>query len=583
MADQSAKVVITAQNATAPGIRGVQRDLQGLQKQAQSLTGSLKGMAGALGISVGVSAGITALKSFVTSTIELNDALANTANKTGMTVEELSALQYAAKQADVEFGTLSAALVKFNRGIAEANTGNKSAASAFTQLGISLSTVKALKPDELFLLAAQRISELGSEAERTKAEVDLFGRSGADLDPLFTGGAEGINRAKEAAKQLGVVISTDANKRVTEFGDRVDQLKSKWSSFSTTLLGSAAPAIVRALNQIEEAASRSTLENFFRNISGINAAELLGFDMGGGAAGSGTVRGKINRTPPGKSKPRTLITTPDAGAAAKLAKEAEAAQLASNRALDASNQMREQWLKSTETDLQKAQRAMQEFENTLIDLVAGGDLSSEEAKFRWLAYLDEVLPEVQVNMKKLGKTTEETSSLMASIAEQAGRNMQDAFAQFLFDPFKGGLKGMLSGFINTVRQMIAQAASASILKNFFTWMGGLGGGFGSIGSALLKGLTGKAIGGSVMGNRPYMVGERGPELFVPQTSGSITPNNRLGGGVTLSPVYNVDARGASADLVKSLPAILEANTRRAVELARATIYDDYSRGAFGRA
>jgi hypothetical protein len=86
-----------------------------------------------------------------------------------------------------------------------------------------------------------------------------------------------------------------------------------------------------------------------------------------------------------------------------------------------------------------------------------------------------------------------------------------------------------------------------------------------------------------MGNRPYMVGERGPELFVPQTSGSITPNNRLGSGVTVSPVYNIDARGATADLVKSLPAILEANTRRAVELARATIYDDYSRGAFGRA
>ena len=86
-----------------------------------------------------------------------------------------------------------------------------------------------------------------------------------------------------------------------------------------------------------------------------------------------------------------------------------------------------------------------------------------------------------------------------------------------------------------------------------------------------------------MGSQAYIVGERGPELFVPSTNGSITPNNRLGGNVSVSPVYNIDARGASADLVKSLPAILEANTRRAVELARATIYDDYSRGAFGRA
>lgn len=558
MADQSAKVVITAQNATAPGIRGVQRDLQGLQKQAQSLTGSLKGMAGALGISVGVSAGITALKSFVTSTIELNDALANTANKTGMTVEELSALQYAAKQADVEFGTLSAALVKFNRGIAEANTGNKSAASAFTQLGISLSTVKALKPDELFLLAAQRISELGSEAERTKAEVDLFGRSGADLDPLFTGGAEGINRAKEAAKQLGVVISTDANKKVTEFGDRVDQLKSKWSSFSTTLLGSAAPAIIRALNLIEASAKRSTLENFFRNISGINAAELLGFNMGGGAAGGASVSGTINRTPPGQKKTRTLIPTGTDSEARKAAeKEAEYWQDIRLK-LNAGEQrfyadMNEMAMDYADNTIEQIQRETE------------ARLDAKDTYREWL--------------KEQAKETE----LLSEIGAQAARNIQDAFAQFLFDPFKGGLKGMLSGFINTVRQMIAQAASASILKSFFTWMSGMSGGFGSIGSALLKGLTGKAIGGPVMGNRPYMVGERGPELFVPQTSGSITPNNRLGSGVTVSPVYNIDARGATADLVKSLPAILEANTRRAVELARATIYDDYSRGAFGRA
>jgi len=557
MADQSAKVVITAQNATAPGIRGVQRDLQGLHKQAQSLTGSLKGMAGALGISVGVSAGITALKSFVTSTIELNDALANTANKTGMTVEELSALQYAAKQADVEFGTLSAALVKFNRGIAEANTGNKSAASAFTQLGISLSTVKALKPDELFLLAAQRISELGSEAERTKAEVDLFGRSGAELDPLFTGGAEGINRAKEAAKQLGVVISTDANKKVTEFGDRVDQLKSKWSSFSTTLLGSAAPAIVRALNLIEESASRSTLENFFRNISGINGAELLGFNLGGASA-AGSASGKINRTPPGQKKTRTLIPTGTDSEARKAAqKEAEYWQEIRLK-LNASEQkfyadMNEMAMDYADNTIEQIQRETE------------ARLDAKDNYREWL--------------KEQGKETE----LLGEIGAQAARNIQDAFAQFLFDPFKGGLKGMLRAFIDTVRQMIAQAASAAILKQFFGWMGGLGGFWGSVGGTLLKGNTGKAIGGPVMGSQAYMVGERGPELFVPSTNGSITPNNRLGGGVTISPVYNVDARGASADLVKSLPAILEANTRRAVELARATIYDDYSRGAFGRA
>jgi len=39
----------------------------------------------------------------------------------------------------------------------------------------------------------------------------------------------------------------------------------------------------------------------------------------------------------------------------------------------------------------------------------------------------------------------------------------------------------------------------------------------------------KAVGGSVTGMKPYIVGEQGPELFVPGGSGSIVPNHRLGG------------------------------------------------------
>lgn len=583
MADTSAKVIITAQDATTAGLRSVERNLRGMQKEAQSLSGSLKSMAGALGISLGVSTAISGIQRFVSSTIELADSMGKTAEQTGMTIEEISALRFAAEQADVEFSSLQSGLVKFNRTIAEAGSGNKAARDAFLQLGISMETVKAIKSEDLFMLVAQRVSELGSEADRTKALVDVFGRSGADLAPLFSQGAEGIAKAKEAAKELGVIISGEANDKVRKLGDQADLLSKKWDAFATNLLGKSAPTIIRALDAIQKQMERPFFEQFLRNLSGVTLAEMGAAIAGMGTeAASGSVSGIINRTAPGAKPSGELIDTGASEAAQKALKKAEEDQRAAWEMLDASSAKRAQWMQQTETDLQKVQREMQDFENTLIDLLAGGDISEQEAKFRWLDYLDKMLPEIEVKMKKLGKSTEETSSLMQSIAEQAGRNMQDAFAQFLFDPFKGGLSGMLKGFVTTVRQMIAQAASAAILKQFFGWMSNLGGGFGKLGAALLGGM-GKAIGGSVMSNRAYMVGERGPELFVPSSGGSIVPNNRMGGGVTIAPVYNVDARGASADLVKALPAILEANTRRAVELARATIYDDYSRGAFGRA
>ena len=53
-------------------------------------------------------------------------------------------------------------------------------------------------------------------------------------------------------------------------------------------------------------------------------------------------------------------------------------------------------------------------------------------------------------------------------------------------------------------------------------------------------ITGKANGGSVGSGRPYLVGERGPELFVPGAQGNIVPNNAMGGA---SIVVNVDASG----------------------------------------
>jgi hypothetical protein len=57
-------------------------------------------------------------------------------------------------------------------------------------------------------------------------------------------------------------------------------------------------------------------------------------------------------------------------------------------------------------------------------------------------------------------------------------------------------------------------------------------------------LAGRANGGSVSSGRSYLVGERGPELFVPGAQGNIVPNNAMGGS---SIVVNVDAGGSNVE------------------------------------
>ncbi len=70
--------------------------------------------------------------------------------------------------------------------------------------------------------------------------------------------------------------------------------------------------------------------------------------------------------------------------------------------------------------------------------------------------------------------------------------------------------------------------------------------------------TNRATGGGVMANRPYMVGEFGPELFVPSGSGSIRPNGGNGGGTT---IINLNGIVDAASARRSIERVLQTQSR----------------------
>ena len=126
---------------------------------------------------------------------------------------------------------------------------------------------------------------------------------------------------------------------------------------------------------------------------------------------------------------------------------------------------------------------------------------------------------------------------------QAARSIQAAFADFLFDPFKEGIKGMLRGFIDVLRRMVAEIMARQILLAFF---GGFAGGSGPMAAIAQAFIGNKERGGPVMSRKPYLVGERGPELMVPHGAGRVVPNNQLGGGQTMVTV-NINAEDPGAE------------------------------------
>jgi hypothetical protein len=83
-----------------------------------------------------------------------------------------------------------------------------------------------------------------------------------------------------------------------------------------------------------------------------------------------------------------------------------------------------------------------------------------------------------------------------------------------------------------------QAAAAAIAfppgppLSFIYVAGAIAAGLAQVAAIRSQEYSGRALGGPVMGNKSYIVGERGPELFTPNTAGQITRNDQLGSGTT---------------------------------------------------
>lgn len=123
-------------------------------------------------------------------------------------------------------------------------------------------------------------------------------------------------------------------------------------------------------------------------------------------------------------------------------------------------------------------------------------------------------------------------------------------AKTYFEVFSRGIEDALVSFVRTgklsfkdfanniIAEFVRIEAKALVMKLFPSNVGGAGGGGGlfdiikGIGSAIFGGF--KASGGPVTNNKAYIVGERGPEMFVPNSNGNIVPN----GAMQAQPVIN---------------------------------------------
>lgn len=244
-----AKVTLSADDSP---LRQSLREMVGKFREfgndAQTSVGGVTASArGLQGMFVGVAAALTGgvIANFLRQTVQLQDEMSKAAQKAGVTTEQFSGMNYAAKLADVSTEQLTKTYAKLNSTLVDAQSGQKDAVELFRRLKLDPKNIK--DADELLLSLAERFEGMKDGAKKTALAVDIFGEKlGPGLIPFLNQGRGGIKALREEAAKLGLVIGTEQGKQAEEFNDNLTKMGKAATGAGNEILKGLLPSLTEA-------------------------------------------------------------------------------------------------------------------------------------------------------------------------------------------------------------------------------------------------------------------------------------------------------------------------------------------------
>ena len=610
------RIVISALDKTKGAFGSATRGMTALAGSVFSLKTGLAAVAGAAGFGY-----------MVKSSLEATDALAKTASKIGTTTEALGALRYAANLSGVETTTLDMAMQRFTRRLSEAVKGTGEAKGALQELGINAREISQLPLDQRMAVLADAFGSVSNETDKLRLAFKLFDSEGVALVNMLNNGSDGLKAMFDDAESLGLIMRSNAAKGVEQASDSLYRMGRVAIGVRDSFVAGIAPAIKLVSDRIVILAKDAvdsqggfqafaqtlavSFINFSRSvvISIVNLkAEMSGLlttvkefkeffrdDPNSGWFDNlfGKNNMKLRRLPNdiklGQQALFELRKEIDdlnsESGGDKNAREARIAELSAeyNRIAEKVRGFRDE-LALLQNPMGKASESTSELQTQIDSLNRLFDELEESAKRGFGAVAESAdgkLPEALTVLDRIkgsfkdtvGDVVGEIPTLEQSV-ESLTRGAMNNFTQSFTDAITGAkkfsdaMKSMAKSVVDSLIKMLVQYYITKPLFDAIT--GFIDGGSTPTPSAAPAGK--RAIGGSVQAGTPYMVGERGQELFVPNQSGTIIPNNKLqsGGAVTVNQVINVSTgvqQTVRAEIANLMPQISNA-AKSAVAEAR---------------
>lgn len=240
--------------AAASGVHAkVQEHAQGMSEAF----GGLKDMVLELAAAIGITLGAEALEEFIKSGIEATATMAELSKRMNVSMESLYELKLVAADSGTDFEALSQGMERLQRYIGEMAPKAADAQGAFKDLGIDAKDLIHLAPDEAFRKIADAMAGLSSQATRSHAGVELFGRGYAQLNAIMKQGSVAFDEAAEEAKKLGVGMNGIDGARAEMAVDNFKKLRIVLEQTKETIAAQLTPAIVALSGYIIKAAEDS--------------------------------------------------------------------------------------------------------------------------------------------------------------------------------------------------------------------------------------------------------------------------------------------------------------------------------------
>lgn len=262
------------------GIKAVSGAFRGLSGDTAGLTSSMRALVAIQGaqlfgsIASSAASGVRGLLTFAQGQADIVDNASKLAARLGMTYGEFAGLSLAADLAGVSMESVGKASQKAEIAFAKAAGGSATAQAAFAGLGLSVEQLNDMSAAERFDAIASSIAALPTEAQRAAAAVQVFGRAGAELLPLFSGGAEGIAAARAEAERLGLVLTTAQGQDVEAMNDAFTMVQKSIEGVVQQVVAYLAPAVKGVAD---------TFVSFVGDIGGANIGTAIGDGILAGA------------------------------------------------------------------------------------------------------------------------------------------------------------------------------------------------------------------------------------------------------------------------------------------------------------